>query len=252
MIKIGTAGIPKVSKNSFEAIDWLYEHELDAMEVEFVHGVNMSLDMAKKLGEKAEGKISLSVHAPYYINLCNPEKVEASMKRILDSAKRAELLKANVVVIHSGFYGKLEKGECYNMVLDAFEKMTKKTSVNLGLELMGKLSQFGTLDEIIKISKEVDGCVPVIDFAHAYARNLGKIDYELILRKMKSFKHIHAHFSGIRYGQRGEINHEPIGHPSFKELAKLLKKKKTDITLICESPLLEKDALKMKNILNHI
>ncbi len=252
MIRIGTAGLPSVTKNSFDAIDWLYEHGLDAMEVEFVHGVRMSADTARKIGEKAKGRIALSVHAPYYINLCNPEKVDASMKRIIDSAKIAEVLGANVVVIHPGFYGKLEKDECYNMVLDAFEKMTKETNVNLGLELMGKVSQFGTLDEIIKISKEVKGCVPVIDFAHAYARNLGKINYEEILEKMKSFKHIHAHFSGIRYGPKGEINHEPIGHPNFTDLAKLLKKKHIDITLICESPLLEKDALKMKEIVNSV
>ncbi len=250
MIRIGTSGIPSVVKTSQEAIPWLREHGLGAMEVEFVRGVKMSIETAKKLGELAKkNDVALSVHAPYYINLCNPEKREASVKRIIDSAKRAEFFDGPVVV-HAGFYGKSD--HCFDDVFEACEEITSKTSATIGLETMGRTSQFGTLDELLPIVRKVDGCVPVVDFAHIYARNFGHIDYDEILDKVSYLKHVHAHFSGINYGDHGEKNHEPIGHPDFTELAKRLLKRKMDITLICESPLLEKDALKMKSILESL
>ncbi len=251
MIRIGTAGIPSEVKTSQEAIKWLRAHDLDAMEVEFVRGVKMSYDTAKKLGELArENDISLSVHAPYYINLCNPEKRDASIKRIVDSAKRAEFFNG-IVVVHPGYYGKNTLEECKQFIVEACEEIRKKTSAEIGLETMGRTSQFGDLDQILSIYKKTK-CAPVVDFAHIYARNFGKINYGEILDKMSQFKHIHSHFSGIRYGNHGEINHEPIGNPDFTELAKLLIKRKVDITMICESPLLEKDAIKMKNILEDL
>ncbi len=249
MIRIGTAGLPRGVKNSLEAVKWLHDNGLNAMEVEFVHGVNMSMETAKKLSDLASHlDIKLSVHAPYYINLCNPEKREASMKRIIDSAKRAKMF-GGITVFHPGFYGKFSKEECANFVAEACKEMSDYL---LGPETTGKLSQFGTLDELLEISRKVENCVPVIDFAHIFARNQGKIDYEEILDKMKKFGHIHAHFSGINFGPKGEINHEPIGRPDFVPLAKLLKKKRIDITIICESPLLEEDALKMKRILDSL
>ena len=71
------------------------------MEVEFVRGVSMNEEKAKEVGKVAkELGIRLSVHAPYYINLCNPEKLRDSEKRIIDSCHRGHAMGAGTVVFH--------------------------------------------------------------------------------------------------------------------------------------------------------
>lgn len=249
-IRIGVAGYPSVCKGLDDSFGWLAKNGLHE-EIEFVHNVWMKKEVAKHARELKESYgLGLSVHAPYYVNLCNPEKLEASEKRILDSCDRAETMGADVVVFHPGFYGTLSPEEAYARVRKACEEMAKETSVTLGLETTGKRKAFGTLDENIRLSHDVKGCAPVVDFAHIYARNGGKIDYSEVLQKVSGFKHIHSHFSGIEYTDAGERNHLPImvKKPDFAALASELKKRKQDIMIICESPYLERDALIMKRI----
>lgn len=252
-IMIGTAGIPLGCKGGIlEAIKYIKKIGLQAMEVEFVRGVKMSNELAEKVGKIAkENEITLSIHAPYFINLCNPEKLEVSMKRILDSCERAKRMGAKVVVFHAGYYGNHSKEECFKIISDACKEMSRGCDkVLLGLETTGKHSQFGTLEEIIKICKEVESCVPVIDFAHIYARNNGSIEYDKIFSELKRFKFLHTHFSGIDFTIKGERKHLPIkvAKPNHKELAKAILSQKwiEDIVMISESPLLEKDAFIMK------
>jgi deoxyribonuclease-4 len=254
-ILLGPAGIPASAKGSgaIEGVRRVAELGLTAMEVEFVYGVNMAAAGAKKLGDAAaEAGVSLSVHAPYYVNLCTDDraKLAASKKRIMDSAERGEAMHASVIVFHPGFYGKLDKVEAFERVAAACTELADNApaDVRLGLETTGKSGAFGTLDEIVGICKSVHGCVPCVDFAHIYARNAGKIDYGHVLDALKPLKldHLHSHFSGIEYTQKGEKNHAPVGKPPFKPLAQEILKRKIDITLVCESPLLEMDALRMK------
>ena len=261
-IRLGPAGIPTAAKGILNGIETVSKLGLAAMEVEFVRGVNMGMPLAKEAGQLAERlDVSLSVHAPYYINLCNPQKVFDSEKRILDSCLRATELKASPVAFHPGFYGNLEKEEAFEMVLESCARMAKhlkdsKQNVHMGLETTGKLSQFGSLEETIEICKAVKGCVPVVDFSHIYARNGGSINYQEIFSALEELKlaELHCHFSGIEFSDSGERRHVPMDEagPDFSELAKEMVKRKISATIICESPLLEKDALKMKGILEDI
>ncbi len=263
-IFLGPAGIPLACNgNVLDGIKMVKDLGLNAMEIEFVHGVRMSLDLAKGV-EKLSSKlgIKLSVHAPYFINLCNPEKVQASISRILQSVERAHYMNACVVVFHPGYYGNSSRDKCKEFVISACEEMYKKMKKNgwddvyLGMETTGKVSQFGTIDELIDISRKINGCIPVIDFAHIYARSGGRINYAGIFDKLSSLKlkHIHSHFSGIEYGLKGERRHLPISQagPDFEKLAKEILKRKLNITIISESPLLEKDSLVMKKIFENL
>jgi len=127
----------------------------------------------------------------------------------------------------------------------------------IGLELTGKLAGFGTLDEIVKICQDIEGVYPVIDWAHAHARDQGRFkraqDFEDLLREYEEFTtdFLHCHFSCIEYGERGEKRHLEIGEksPDFAKLAEVLKKREYDMTIISESPVRDKDSLKMKRIL---
>jgi deoxyribonuclease-4 len=258
---LGPAGIPASAKGStIDGIRRVAELGLNAIEVEFVYGVRMGMQMAKEVGAVAkETAVRLSVHAPYYINLCSDDqaKLAASKKRIMESVERAEAMHAEVVVFHPGFYGKLEKAEAFDRVTAACTELADNTpkDVKLGIETTGKSGAFGTLDEVVEVCKSVHGCVPVVDFAHIYARNVGKIDYAAVLDALKPLKlaHIHSHFSNIEYTAKGERNHLVLdGHPAFKPLAQEILKRNLGITIICESPVLELDALKMKGVIESL
>lgn len=241
--------------------------KLNGFEVEFVRGVKMSSDMAKRVGELSKKlNIRLSIHAPYYINLCSKEteKVKASKQRIIRSVERAHDMHADVVVFHPAYYGKLSEKEAYQTVKEACEDMDdilkdKGTSdVKLGLETTGKVSQFGTLDEIVQVCKELKYCLPVIDWSHIFARQGGRIDFSNIFDKVSVLKpkHLHTHVSCIEFspvgmtGKGNERYHLPLNtkKPDFEPLVKEILKRKIDITLISESPILEQDALVLKKM----
>jgi deoxyribonuclease-4 len=224
------------------------------MEVEFTYGVRMSLEDARQAGALARAKgIALSVHAPYYINLASAEKekIQASKQRILESCQRAHALGARKVVFHAGFYQGKSAGQTYALIKKAIVEIQKTTSKNkwsvqLCPETTGKPSQFGSVEELLKLRKET-GCGICVDFAHLYAREQGKLDYAAILRKLP--KKFHAHFSGIAYGPKGERRHLKTTKKFFEPLARELIKRKVDITLINESPQPYKDAAMMKRVI---
>ena len=252
MIKLGPAGSSGLG--SLEGIKMVKKLKLQAMEIEFTYGVKMSCEKAKEVGSLAkELGIALSVHAPYYINLASNEKIKVrdSKKRILDSVERAHYLGAKPVVFHGGFYQKRTQEETYRLIKNEIKDLLKtikknKWKTTIALETTGKKSQFGSLEELLKLKKET-GCEICVDFSHLLARD-GKIDYGKTLNRLKKVKHIHAHFSGIEYTDKGERRHiiteEKVIIPFVKELIK----KKVDITIINESPDPIGDTLKTKKI----
>ena len=264
-IFLGPAGVPTVSKDhsTLGGIRTVSEIGLNAMEVEFVRGVKMSPQLAEEVGQLAkELKINLSVHAPYYINLCSQKKqvIEASKRMILDSADRGERMGAGAIAIHTAYYSGLPPQQAFEKVKEGFrdilDEMKSKgiKNVKLGIETMGRWSQFGSLEEAIGMCKEFkQHVIPFIDWSHLYVRGKGSIDYEKILDALKplNLDHIYSHFQNVKKNKQGEWVdiHEPINsHPSFEPLAKEILKRKLDITIICESPVIEQDSLKMKKI----
>ncbi|KUO93603.1 MAG: endonuclease IV [Vulcanisaeta sp. CIS_19] len=271
-VYIGPAGVPigarerKKSAGTLDGIRYVSEVGLNAMEVEFVQGVRMNREAAQEAGELArELGVRLSVHAPYFINLCSEEaeKVEASSKRLQESLDRGETMGATVVVFHPAYYGKLGPEGCYNAVKDAVLRVldwmrgSGITHVRLGLEVMARKSQFGSLEETFRLVREVNNpqVVAVIDWGHVYARNGGSIDYRAVLNMWRDYfgdQPMHTHFTCVKY-KNGEWvdEHEPMdtNNPPFEPLARELAGEDIEITIINESPLLEKDALRMKDIL---
>ncbi len=256
-IKLGPAGSPLAS--TFDGIAEVERLGLQSLEVQFTHGVRMSNELAKKVGEEAKRcGIELSIHGPYYINLLSEdlEKIKASKQRILDSCERGSFFgtKENPtsVVFHPAYYGKLIKEEAFSRVLNEMQEMNEvikenKWNVTLCPETSGKHSAFGTLDEIIDLSIKSKSRL-CIDLAHLYAKNMGKIDFSEVLDKIRKIKYpIHFQFSGIKYSEKGEISHLAVdNNPPFEPFAKELLKRKINCTIISESPITWKDSLKMK------
>ncbi len=263
----GTAGIPRSSsgRSSVAGIGRVRELGLDCMELEFVQGVRMRENGAKKVLEASEKEgVALSVHAPYYINLNSPEeeKLKASMERIYQSARIGSLCGVRSVVLHAAFYQKSSKESTYSKVAKALRELTEQLR-NEGIpavlrpETMGKRSQFGTLEEVLALSAEIEGVMPCLDFSHLHARG-GKEntypEFKAILARVEEelgkegLSNMHMHVSGIDYGKNGEKKHLVLKESDFNytELLKALKEFRVKGLVICESPNLEDDALLLK------
>lgn len=261
-IKLGPAG--SSGFGTLEGIKFVKEKGLHAMEVEFVRGVKMSNDLARQCGKVArELGIELSIHAPYYINLASEDmqKRKDSMKRIIDSCERGHHLGATNIVFHAAYYGKYDKERVHDIVRESVIQMQEHIEkrgweTKLAPETTGKGSQWGDIDEIIKLVKETN-CSFCVDFAHLYARDRGIIDYKKVLDKIGSIRpkpgHIQCHFSNIEYTLKGERRHLVLdGKPPFEPLARELIKRKLSATIISESPVTWKDSLKMKGIFENL
>jgi deoxyribonuclease IV len=272
MIRFGPAGIPIGTPEEGTAAGIEYTHKigLGAMEVEFVHGVNMKEDKARQAGAVARNNdVLLSCHAPYYINCCAKEevKIKGSVRFIVGTAQAAQWLGASPIVIHPGYYMGRPPAECRKLVISTFQECLdemealKIKDVALGAELTGKKSAYGSLDEIVDLAEHFGGkrVKPVIDFAHYHAREgpLGaQEDFARILERVekklgsKATKGFHCHFSGIGVIEAGEKNHLPISSnsPPFEPLARAWAENGWEGKAICESPLIEKDALEMQKV----
>ncbi|MEM2138411.1 MAG: TIM barrel protein [Candidatus Anstonellaceae archaeon] len=272
-VRFGPAGIPIETPGeggTAAGIAYCRRLGLSAMEVEFVHGVNMKEEKAREAGEIArKNDVKLSCHAPYYINMCAKEKpkIHASINYIVATAQAAEWLGASPIVIHTGFYMERPVSECKKLVYETYEnclaemEQRKIKGVVLGAELTGKKSAYGNLEEIIDLAQHfgLKQVAPVIDYAHFHAREKNlktKEDYLAILERVEkglgseAAKNFHCHFSGIEFSDRGERNHLPVASnsPPFEPLASAWKENGWSGTVICESPLIEKDALVLQRV----
>ena len=270
----GTAGIPINSKGSTtaEGIAAVKKLGLGAMELEFVRSVNITKEKAPEVKKSAEeNNVVLTCHAPYYINLNSLEKakLKASIYRILNSARVANLCGAWSVCFHPGFYQKSTKEEAYNRVKNSLKEIIntlKKENNNIWIrpETTGKETQFGNLDEILDLSAEFNNMMPCIDFAHFHARTNGKYnsykEFSEILEKIekklgkKGLENMHNHITGIAYGEKGEKHHLTLKESDLKyeELIKALKDFNVKGVAISESPNIEEDALMCQKIYNKI
>lgn len=261
-IRLGPAGSGGYANSTLEGVRKLPGLGLSALEVEFVRGVNMGIDLAKQVGAEAKRQgVGLSVHAPYYINLASKEgkKIEESKKRILDSCERMHYMGGGPVVFHPSYFGGQEREGVFQItreaILDMMETIRKnKWNCELAPETTGKHSALGSLDETIRLVKET-GCFLCVDPAHLFAREYGHLNFGDMFSKLKTLKedHLHFHFSGIEYTSKGERNHVNLGEsgPDFRKFAVELLKQGwlKSCTIISESPVTWMDSLKMKKIL---
>ena len=266
----GTAGIPISTKPSttINGIKRVKELKLSCMELEFVRGIYLKENKTEEIKQLSKKEnIILSCHAPYYINLNSEDKKKyhASISYIVNSAKIASLCNCYSVCFHAGYYQKQPPEKVYTKIKQAIKEIISKVKqfdnkIYIRPEISGKVSQFGNLNEIIKLSKEIEQVQPCIDFAHQHARTIGeyntKKDFKETLTQIEkhlgrySLNNMHIHLSGINYTNKGERNHLTLKECklNYKDLLKVFKEFKIKGVVISESPNIEKDALLMKEI----
>lgn len=261
-------------KSSADAPRWLREIGLDCYEYQCGKGVNVGEATARKIGQAAlEQGISLSLHAPYFINLANPdpESLQKTIGYITSACLAADQMGARRVVIHSGALMKRTRREAQTIALKSLKEVLSACDeagfahMTLCPETMGKINQLGDLDEVLELCTLDERLVPCVDFGHLYARSLGRDEgaeaCERMLDRMEEIlgeeraSCFHSHFSHIEFTPGGgEKCHRTFADdggfgPDWTALAAEVAKRGWSPTFICESAGTQaEDALTMKKI----
>ena len=276
--RFGPAGVPPTFRalkaTLMDVPRLLREEGLDAFEYQAVRWgekPQIKREDAEKFGLKAkENDVLLSLHGSYFVNLCGgKETIVASKNRLIACATASEWMNAQIVVFHVGFYGKKPPKQVFNDCLAALKEVVGEMkalgirNVKLGPETMGKPSQFGSLDEVLALCENLEQTQPVIDWAHLHARDRGRFktveDFRKVLVEienrlgMEAVKNMHCHFTKVEFTEKGEKRHHILDEtgygPDFALLAKVIAEFRLNPVIISESPILDLDAIKMRDIL---
>ncbi|MEQ8676748.1 MAG: TIM barrel protein [Aggregatilineales bacterium] len=243
-LRFGTVGAPQTTHGSgtLAAIEHIAQLGLHHLEIAWTRSVRVSDETCADIKATAEKfGISLSVHAPYFINLNSQtdELMGKSDERLLIAARKGFLAGATDIVFHPGSYHGQDKGEVYAKVAKQLKKIRQilddeGVSATLRPETMGKSAMFGNLEETVRLSAEIDGVLPCVDWAHLHARtgdgtfNTAE-EFAQALNMMRAelgeemLKQVHFHMSGIAYTAKGEKEHLPLieADMRYRELLKV-------------------------------
>lgn len=266
----GTVGSPKSTPKKPGGSVGGVLHSADlglfSLELGWVRSVRVSENTCEAIKSAAEESgVSISVHAPYFINLnADDEEWPKSRKRLMDAAHFGNLAGATDIVFHPGSYFEKPPDEVLPVAIKRLrgcveELRAADNPVILRPETMGKSAMLGSLEDTLEMSREIDGVQPCFDVAHLFARPgdgsvnnyddwINALDkYRKVLGKA-ALKQLHIHISGIEYGEKGEKEHLPLDESEldYKSFFKALKDSNCQGRILCESPVLEEDALKCK------
>lgn len=247
-------------KSSVDAPGWLNALGLDCYEYQCGKGVHVGEETARRIGAAArEHGIALSLHAPYFINLANPDQqaLQKTIGYITDACQTAQRMGAERVIIHSGALMGRTRRQALELALRALRAVLRACddagfgTLTLCPETMGKINQLGDLDEVLELCGLDERLIPCVDFGHLYARSLGADDgpeaMERMLERMEQAlgqtraARFHSHFSHIEFTPKGgELRHRTFDDdggygPDWAPLAAAVARRGWSPTFICES-----------------
>ncbi len=260
-------------KSSVDAPKWIAAQGLDVYEYQCGKGVNVREETAQKLGAAArEAGIALSLHAPYFINLANPdpESLQKTIGYIVSACEAADWMGAKRVVIHSGALMKRTRREAMEIAIPSLKAVIAACDeagyghIALCPETMGKINQLGDLDEVLELCTLDERLIPTVDFGHLYARTLGELEgHEACVKMLDRIQEVlgenwartfHSHFSKIQFTPNGgekmhlTFQQEDFG-PDPAPLMAEVARRNWSPTFICESAGTQaEDALTMKRM----
>lgn len=268
--RFGTVGsplsTPKKPGGSVGAIRRSAELGLFGLELGWVRAVRISEEACAEIKAAAlQMDVALSIHAPYFINLnADDDEWPKSRQRLMDAAYYGNLAGATDVIFHPGSYFGKPPSEVLPRSIDRLagcveELRAAHNFITLRPETMGKSAMLGSLDDTLEMSKNIEGVLPCIDFAHLHARaGDGSMntysEWALVLETYgdalgdSALKNLHFHISGIAYSAKGEREHLPLDESdlNLEAIFRALQDFSCQGRMLCESPILEEDALKCK------
>jgi deoxyribonuclease IV len=270
--RFGTVGAPASTPSnrdgrSVGAVRYLASIGLQAYELAWVQSVSVKEPGCAAIrAAAAEADVALSVHAPYFINLnASDDEWPRSRKRLMDAAHYGHLAGATDIIFHPGSYFGRPPEEVLEIAIPRLkgcvdELRQAHNPVRLRPEVMGKSAMLGSLEDVLALSREVEGVEPCLDFAHLHARaGDGSMNaYEdwraALLRYRRalgasSLKRLHCHLSGIEYSAKGERKHLMLPESDFDlpGLMRALAELKCGGRIVCESPVMDEDARRIQS-----
>ena len=254
-IRVGPARVP--SRDSADAaIALVLERGYAACEIDFESGFWMDYPFAERFGELArEHDVSLSVHAPLFGFMGHLEasgrKFTSAVGALDRSAGIAAASGAEVVVFHPGFLLGRSREHAIDAVVEQLGTLrqrleSKSRAVPFGVEVMGRVRDLGSVEDVIEISRRTAWVRPVLDFAHMHATSDGAFLEPAPFARALSFADavldpgapFHIHFSDIAFANRNETKHLPYGEGTLRvgPLREALARFERPATIISESP----------------
>jgi deoxyribonuclease-4 len=251
--RVGLPGLP-TRESPAAAVDAVVALGFDALELDFESGFWMDKDFAAALGEAARAAdLALSVHAPIaaFVGHLDAAKLKRAIGMLDHAAGLATLAGAEPLVIHPGFLLGRDHDATVAAVVSHLRELrerllAKARGVAFGIEMMGRVRDFGTADDVFAIASALDWVRPVIDFAHLHAVTDGAMlaadDFASVLARADALLPpdvpFHVHFSAIAYANRNETRHLPYGQGTLRAepLRDALARFDRDATVVSESP----------------
>jgi deoxyribonuclease-4 len=253
--RVGLSGIP-ARDDPEHAVELLLARGYDACEIDFEGGFWMDYPWAERLGEVARAAdVALSVHAPLFGFMGHLEaegrKFSSAVGALDRSAGIAAACGAEVVVFHPGFLLGRSRENAISSVVEQLGTLRerlegKNRAVPFGIEVMGRVRDLGSVDDVVEISERVGWVRPVLDFAHMHATSDGAyVEASLFAEALEAVDAIqepgtpfHIHFSDIAYANRNEKHHLPYGEGTLRAdpLREALERFERPATVISESP----------------
>jgi len=230
--RFGVAGFPpnffesELRKKRENIFSWLETLGLDWIELQCTRGVKMKAEQAHLYRELAEQHgIGISIHGPYFISLASgdPDVVRRSRERILQCFALASELQSERIIFHPGYFPGNTEDDRHAAVDQIINELNAlKNDIPKGIyilpETAGKISQIGSLDEVLEICQRVEFAKPCIDLAHYHAFERGKLwttqSVTDVFCKIKNrlgpeyLNHLHVHMYPVDFGPHGEKKHK--------------------------------------------
>ena len=256
-IRVGPSGLPETG--SFEAdAAWLSERGYRAVEIGFAGGFWLDYEAAPLLGEalRAAG-VAISVHAPlaaFVGHVAREKKFKMALGMLDHTAGLAKAVGAEVIVFHPGFLLGRTRAAAIKSITEQLAELRERLegkgrAVPFGVEVMGRVREIGSLDDVLEISRRLGWVRPVLDFAHMHATSDGAFtDVEPFAAALEAADEVlepgapfHIHFSDIAFANRNETKHLPYGEGTLRAepLKQALRKFRRTANVISESPDLE-------------
>ena len=245
-------------KATVQVFGWLEKHGLTAYEYQCGRGVRVSDDSAAAIRNKArEHGITVSLHAPYFISLASAEeeKRDNSIRYILESARAVAAMGGDRIVVHPGGLGGRSREEATALATDTLLRAQTAldteglSGVYICPEVMGKINQLGTLEEVLTFCRAEERFLPCVDFGHLNSRTGGGLAdaaaFDEVLDAIGNAlgeerqRRFHIHFSKIEYTTGGEKRHltfeDTVFGPQPELLMERLAARGLCPMVICES-----------------
>jgi deoxyribonuclease IV len=270
--RFGTVGSPNATPprpgGTVGGIEYAAAIGLEALELAWVQGVRIGESGCNAIKRAAmKAGVAISIHAPYYINLNTDEDKWSRLRRyLMDAAYFGNLSGATDIVFHPGTYFKRPAEEVLKVAIPRLKGCVDElhaagNRVTLRPETSGKAAMLGSFSDVIALAQAMEGVAPCVDFAHLHARmgdgSMNTYDewMTLLVAYKKqlgeaALKNMHIHLSGINYGSKGEKNHLVMEEADldFGNLMRALHDSEAKGRILCESPVLEVDALKFRQL----